>query len=34
MNAKFTIQYDGTQFQGSQKQPNGLSVEDRLQKAI
>lgn len=34
MNAKFTISYDGTKFQGSQTQPNGLSVEDRLQEAF
>lgn len=34
MNVKFTISYDGTQFQGSQTQPNGLSVEDRIQEAF
>ncbi|RXJ66636.1 tRNA pseudouridine(38-40) synthase TruA [Halarcobacter ebronensis] len=34
MNAKFTISYDGTSFQGSQTQPNKLSVEDALQKAF
>ncbi|MGB6329944.1 MAG: tRNA pseudouridine(38-40) synthase TruA [Halarcobacter sp.] len=34
MNAKFTIVYDGTLYQGSQSQANGLSVEDRLQKAF
>ena len=34
MNVKFTISYDGTLYQGSQSQPNGLSVEDRLQKAF
>jgi len=34
MNAKFVISYDGTKFQGSQKQPNGLSVEDTLLKAF
>ena len=34
MNAKFTISYDGTLYQGSQSQPNGLSVEDSLQKAF
>lgn len=34
MNAKFTISYDGTCFQGSQTQPNGLSVEDSIQKAF
>lgn len=34
MNAKFTISYDGTKFFGSQTQPNGLSVEDKLQEAF
>ncbi len=34
MNAKFTIVYDGTLYQGSQSQANGLSVEDRLQKVF
>ncbi len=34
MNAKFTISYDGSSFQGSQTQPNGLSVEDKLQEAF
>ncbi|NVJ54369.1 MAG: tRNA pseudouridine(38-40) synthase TruA [Campylobacteraceae bacterium] len=34
MNAKFVISYDGTKFQGSQTQPNGLSVEDALLKAF
>jgi tRNA pseudouridine38-40 synthase len=34
MNAKFTISYDGTCFQGSQTQPNGLSVEDSIQKVF
>lgn len=34
MNAKFTLAYDGTLYQGSQTQPNGLSVEDRLQEAF
>lgn len=34
MNAKFTIIYDGTLYQGSQTQPNGLSVEDKLQEAF
>ncbi len=34
MNAKFIISYDGTQFQGSQTQPNGLSVEDKIQEAF
>ena len=30
MNLKFTIAYDGSLFQGSQKQPNGLTIEDKL----
>lgn len=30
MNAKFTISYDGTKFQGSQTQANGLGIEDAL----
>ena len=30
MNLKFVISYDGSLFQGSQKQPNGLTVEDKL----
>ena len=34
MNAKFTISYDGTQYLGSQTQPNGLSVEDKLLRAF
>lgn len=34
MNAKFTISYDGTLYQGSQTQPNGLSVEDKIQEAF
>lgn len=34
MNAKFTISYDGTSYLGSQTQPNGLSVEDKLQEAF
>ncbi len=34
MNAKFTIAYDGTLYLGSQTQPNGLSVEDKLQEAF
>ncbi len=32
MNAKFTISYDGTLYKGSQTQPNGLSVEDKIQE--
>lgn len=34
MNVKFTISYDGTLYLGSQTQPNGLSVEDKLQEAF
>jgi len=34
MNAKFIISYDGTVYLGSQTQPNGLSVEDKLQEAF
>lgn len=34
MNLKFVISYDGSLFQGSQKQPNGLTVEDKLLKAF
>ncbi len=34
MNLKFVIAYDGSLFQGSQKQPNGLTVEDKLLKAF
>lgn len=34
MNLKFTLAYDGSSFQGSQKQPNGLTVEDKLLKAF
>lgn len=34
MNAKFTIAYDGTLYKGSQSQPNGLSVEDSLQRVF
>lgn len=30
MNLKFFISYDGSVFQGSQKQPNGLTVENNL----
>ena len=30
MNLKFTIAYDGSYYQGSQKQPNGKTVEDEL----
>jgi tRNA pseudouridine38-40 synthase len=30
MNLKFVIAYDGSLFQGSQKQPNGLTVENKL----
>ena len=34
MNLKFVCSYDGSLFQGSQKQPNGLTVEDKLLKGI
>ena len=34
MNLKFVITYDGSCYQGSQKQPNGLTVEDKLLKAF
>ena len=34
MNLKFKVSYDGSLFQGSQKQPNGLTVEDKLLKAF
>ncbi|MDZ7817689.1 MAG: tRNA pseudouridine(38-40) synthase TruA [Aliarcobacter sp.] len=34
MNLKFVIAYDGSLYQGSQKQPNGLTVEDKLLKAF
>lgn len=34
MNAKFTISYDGSLYQGSQRQPNGLTIEDALLKAF
>jgi len=30
MNLKFVCSYDGSLFQGSQKQPNGLTIEDKL----
>jgi tRNA pseudouridine38-40 synthase len=30
MNLKFVISYDGSLYQGSQKQPNGLTIEDKL----
>ena len=30
MNLKFTLAYDGSLFQGSQKQPNGKTIEDKL----
>ena len=33
-NLKFVIAYDGSLYQGSQKQPNGLTVEDKLLKAF
>lgn len=34
MNLKFVISYDGSSYQGSQKQPNGQTVEDKLLKAF
>jgi tRNA pseudouridine38-40 synthase len=34
VNLKFTLAYDGSLFQGSQKQPNGQTVEDKLLKAF
>ncbi|QKF68381.1 tRNA pseudouridine(38-40) synthase [Arcobacter venerupis] len=34
MNLKFVISYDGSCYQGSQKQPNGLTIEDKLLKAF
>jgi tRNA pseudouridine38-40 synthase len=34
MNLKFVVAYDGSLFQGSQKQPNGLTIEDKLLKAF
>ncbi|MBU0923729.1 tRNA pseudouridine(38-40) synthase TruA [bacterium] len=34
MNLKFVVAYDGSLYQGSQKQPNGLTVEDKLLKAF
>jgi tRNA pseudouridine38-40 synthase len=34
MNLKFVISYDGSCYQGSQKQPNGLTIEDKLLSAF
>ena len=34
MNLKFVISYDGSLYQGSQKQPNGKTVENELLKAF
>ncbi len=34
MNLKVVIAYDGSLFQGSQKQPNGLTIENKLLKAF
>lgn len=34
MNTKFVISYDGSFYCGSQTQPNGLSVEDKLQEVF
>lgn len=34
MNLKFIIEYDGSNFQGSQQQPNGKGVENHLLKVL
>ena len=34
MNLKFLIAYDGSLYQGSQKQPNGITIEDKLLNAF
>lgn len=34
MNLKFTIAYDGSIYQGSQRQPNGKTVEDEFLRAF
>jgi len=34
MNIKFVISYDGSSYQGSQKQPNGQTIENKLLKAF
>lgn len=34
MNLKFTIAYDGSLYQGSQRQPNKATIEDKLLKAF
>lgn len=34
MNLKFVCAYDGSLFQGSQKQPNKNTIEDELLKAF
>ncbi|MGB5793356.1 tRNA pseudouridine(38-40) synthase TruA [Poseidonibacter sp.] len=34
MNVKFVISYDGSSYQGSQKQPNGQTIENKLLKAF
>lgn len=34
MNLKFTIEYDGSNFQGSQRQPNGKGVENNLANVL
>jgi len=34
MNIKFTLEYDGTQYYGSQKQPNKNTIENELLKAF
>ena len=34
MNVKFVLAYDGSLYQGSQKQPNGKTIENKLLKAF
>ena len=34
MNLKFVVAYDGSLYQGSQKQPNGKTIENKLLKAF
>lgn len=34
MNLKFVIAYDGSLYQGSQKQPSGLTIENKFLKAF
>lgn len=33
-NIKLTIEYDGTQFGGWQKQPNKLNIQGTIEKAL